>query len=190
MKKGILAAILAVMMMFVAVKPAYAGSINANEDKLLNEFSAVVSEYSGAVGGHDKQYASEARNALNNDLIDLDDAAYGKFSQVIKDCKAILANNNVKTGADGRAVAPQLLSAINGVAKDYNMTVSLKDNGDAVVSITDPSKPGSTAKPVAGTKSNVNQTGFGLAQTALVAGATATILAGAFFVARKNKLFA
>lgn len=194
MKKGIFAALLAVLMMFVAVKPAFAGSINANEDKLLSEFNSVIGEYSSAVGSHADQYKLQARSALNNDAIDLNETAYNEFMQVINTCRGILADNNVITGADGWAVRNQLLSAINDVAKKYNMTVTLKDNGDAVVTISVPadSKSGAPAKTVtvADTKKNVNQTGFGLGQTALVAAAAATVLAGAFFVARKNKLFA
>lgn len=189
MKKGILAAILAVLVMAVAVKPAYAGTINANEDKLLGEFNAVVEEYRGMLGDdHANQYESQARSALSNDAIDLNDAAYGEFTQVIKDAKAVLTSNNVTTSAEASKHSAEMLEIINKVATKYNMKVSLDAKHYAVVTVTNPTT-GKTST-VASTKTAVNQTGFGLAQTAVVAGAAVAVLAGAAFVARKNKLFA
>ena len=72
---------------------------------------------------------------------------------------------------------------INELSEQYGITV--------IVNVAD--RMGElqvNGKTVGTTASGAKQTGFGLAQTAIVAGAATATLAGAFVVARKNRLFA
>ena len=78
---------------------------------------------------------------------------------------------------------PAIAKMINELSEQYGITV--------IVNVAD--RMGElqvNGKTVGTTASGAKQTGFGLAQTAIVAGAATATLAGAFVVARKNRLFA
>ncbi len=178
MKKGLFAFVLAALLSVTFAIPAFAAEINADEQKVYDEFAAVVDGKSWLKDEFKNQYKTEAQNALLK--VDLDANACAEFSQVVKDVDAELAGCNSQKEA--KQHLNTILKIINDVAGKYNMKVSVNAKNYAVVTV--------NGSVVATTATGVNQTGFGLAQTALVLAAAVATLAGAFVVARKNSLFA
>lgn len=174
MKKGFFAVLAAVLLALCVVSTAFAAELNANEQKAYDEFCAILDKYDVANGGwfatsHSKQYKEEARSALLNEAVDLDETAYQEFSDVLKKIDPILAKCNSQRDAWNHY--DEIVGLVNGVANKYGMNVSV-DADDFEAHVV------------------VKQTGFGLAQTAFIAGAAVLVLCGAFAIAKKNNLFA
>lgn len=173
MKKGLFAFLAAVLLALVVATPAFAAGMNSNEQKAYDEFCAILDKYAVSNGGwfdsyHNKQYKEEARSALLHEHIDLDGTAYQEFSDILKKIDPILATCNSEREAWSHY--DEIVKLVNSVANKYDMDVyvTASDHNAHVI---------------------VKQTGFGLAQTATVAAAAGVVLCGAFFVAKKSKLF-
>lgn len=168
------------------VTPAFAAGLSSAEQNLLSEFKTELEYWKGEAGlddNHINQYYAQAEKALN--AVDLSDAACSEFSGVIKDIHGILAGS--KTRADLWKHYEEIANKINNVGAKYyklHVTVNSKDKYATVTW-----EIGGKTSTAASTSSTVKQTGFGLAQTAAVAGVSLAILAGAFVVARKKRLF-
>ena len=191
MKKGLFATILAVLLAFAAVTPAYAtnsdkgGNINAVEDRLLARFDSILKK-DWVTKETRGQYYGEARNALLDSTIDLNSTAEEQFNGALDKIETIL--DGCSSQAEAYKHVDEITGIVNGVSKSYNMTVTVSTAKGHAATVTIAKDGGSTV--VATTAKAVKQTGFGLAQTALVVAASAVALTGAFFVARKNNLFA
>lgn len=184
--KKILAALMAFAMTLAFVTPAFAASLSKAEEDLLAEFKTEL-EYWGTNAGldqaHINQYYGQAQSALT--ALDLSDDACAEFSGVIKKCHSILEGST--TRAQLYSHVDELLSTINPVGAKYyelHVTVNAKTKNATVTY-----KVGNKTSTAASSSSTVKQTGFGLAQTAAVAGVSLAVLAGAFVVARKKQLF-
>ena len=191
MKKRILTLVAAMLLVLAAVTPAFAegvrgnsnkgGGMNGVEEELLGRFDDIMSKYKWFSQSHHDQYKAEARAALVDSRVDLDSAAKGKFNTALDQIEAILDTCN--SDAEAWSHYSEIAGIVNGVSKSYHMTVSADAKDHYATVMID-------GKVVASTKKVVRQTGFGLEQTAIVVVAAAGVLAGTFFVARKNKLFA
>lgn len=174
MKKGLCSLLAAVLLaLVVAVTPAFAAGMNANEQKAYDEFCAILDKYAVSNGGwfdayHNKQYKEEARSALLHQHIDLDQTAYQEFSDILKKIDPILAKCHSEREAWSHY--DEIVKLVNSVANKYDMDVYVtsSDHNAHVV---------------------VKQTGYGLVQTGIVAGASAAVLCVAFFISKKFKLF-
>lgn len=206
MKKKIVAFLATLTMCFSMVTPAFAASLSSGEQKVLKHFDEVLQYWVEATKdskGHEfneehrKQYFTEAENALL--ALDLTDAACDEFYAVVDEVNQVFKDAGCKTREELWACYPKIIDKINSVGKKYyNLHVTVEDkyegevNGHwAKVTYEVPSNNGSGTKKstAASTSGVVKQTGFGLGQTAVVAVAAATMLVGAYVVARKKNLF-
>lgn len=190
--KKILAFFSALVMALAVATPAYAATLSSAEQQVLGEFKTEL-DYWGKTAGLDQdhitQYYSEAEKALN--AVDLSDAACSEFSGVIKQCREILNGSTTKNEMWDHY--SELASAINKVGdKYYSLHVTVNASTKyATVTWKIPTSSGTVKTSTAATTKNVvNQTGAGLGQTVAVAVASAAVLGGAFYVARKKQLFA
>ncbi len=193
MKKGILASVMAMVLSLLMITPAFAAELNSNEEALYDEFCSTVDKYKSALDDNtnypvSSHYKSQAKSALAK--VDLDAGACNEFSGVIKDVDKLL--NGSTTRAQLKAKLPDALSKVNAVANKYGMNVSVGSHGYVTITIEGSDNNGvkkGTSTTVADSSKVTKQTGFGLAQTAVVAGAATAVLAGAVVFARKNQLF-
>ena len=184
MKKNILAGVMALALSFAVATPAFAGTINSNEKTLLDKFGAVVDAQVGRTITQQKAtiFKSAAENALLDDTIDFDEAACKDLSAKVDEVEKYI-NENISTPDQARAKYSEIAGMINKTSEKYYITVLLNPadkNGEVQIN----------GKTIGSTKGIVNQTGAGVAQAAIVAGVATATLGGAFFVARKNQLFA
>lgn len=183
MKKKIVAVFMALAMTFAVVTPAFASGVSSGEQgiidrmvTIMNSLDFIKNDSSSPVG----YYEGQATSALSQ--VDLSDAAIADFNALLDE----LATYVTKYGsyADVKADLANLVAKVNNVANKYGINVVINSYTKKGVSAT------VNGKTVASSKSSVNQTGFGLAQTAAIVAGSAAVLGGAFVVARKKQLFA
>lgn len=184
-KKSIFATVLAVMLAFVFATPAFAGTMNSNEKVVYDKFCAAVDSKIPTLVHQERanSFKSWAEKALTDDSIDLTEDDCNKFSAKIDEVLAYIESNGITDNKAAWDAYPTIAKMINELSEQYGITV--------IVNVAD--RMGElqvNGKTVGTTASGAKQTGFGLAQTAIVAGAATATLAGAFVVARKNRLFA
>lgn len=185
MKKGIFASIFGVLLALVLATPAFAGTMNSSEQAVYDRFCQVVQDKVGILLEQDRadSFKDWAEKALVHDEIDLDQAACDELDDMIDQVLAYIEENGIDTKAEASAAYPEIAKLINTVSEKYGITVvvnaSLKD-GELLVN----------GKPIGTTGDLVNNTGFGLGRTVVVAGTAVAVLCGAYVVARKNRLFA
>ena len=109
--------------------------------------------------------------------------AQSEAGRLVQKVLAYIEDNGIADNKAAWDAYPAIAKMINELSEQYGITV--------IVNVAD--RMGElqvNGKTVGTTASGAKQTGFGLAQTAIVAGAATATLAGAFVVARKNRLFA
>lgn len=186
MKKKVMAIFMAFAMTLGIVSPAFAAGLSSAEQNLLSEFKTELDYWNKQAGldpEHISQYYAQAEKALN--AVDLTDAACSEFSGVIKDVHNLLGNASSKSELWSHY--GEIADKINAVGAKYyklHVTVDAKDKYATVTWEID----GKTST-AANTGKTVKQTGFGLAQTAAVAGGALAVLVGTGVVARKKQLF-
>ena len=184
-KKSIFATVLAVMLAFVFATPALAGTMNSNEKVVYDKFCAAVDSKIPTLVHQERanSFKSWAEKALTDDSIDLTEDDCNKFSAKIDEVLAYIESNGITDNKAAWDAYPTIAKMINELSEQYGITVTVNvadRMGELQVN----------GKTVETTATGAKQTGFGLAQTAIVAGAATATLAGAFVVARKNRLFA
>lgn len=194
--KKILAFFSALVVALTVATPAYAATLSSAEQSVLGEFKTEL-EYWGKNAqldqDHIDQYYSEAKRAL--EAVDLSDAGCTEFSGVIKEIHGIFGGATTKSQLWSHYT--EAANAINKVGEKYyklHVTVDASTKYAKVtweIPSTDAAGNTTTKTSTAATTSKVvKQTGFGLGQTVAVTVASAAVLGGAFFVARKKQLFA
>lgn len=186
-KKSLIATLMAVLLCAVFATPAFAGTMNSNETEIYNKFCNCVDSKVPQLLGEQRagSFKGWAEKTLTNDEIDLDKAACDELNAKLDEVMAYIDDpaNGIVDRPTASAAYPTIAKMINEVSEKYGMTVvvenTLKD-GKVLVN----------GKVVGDTKNTVNQTGFGLTQTVVVSAAAVATLCGAYFVARKNRLFA
>ena len=173
------------MLAFVFATPAFAGTMNSNEKVVYDKFCAAVDSKIPTLVHQERanSFKSWAEKALTDDSIDLTEDDCNKFSAKIDEVLAYIEDNGIADNKAAWDAYPAIAKMINELSEQYGITV--------IVNVAD--RMGElqvNGKTVGTTASGAKQTGFGLAQTAIVAGAATATLAGAFVVARKNRLFA
>ena len=182
MKKGLLAFLLVALLTICAAFPAMAASgLNSSEEDLYNYFKEQVNSKSWLSKELKTNYLSESENALTK--VDLDAAACKDLKGAVDAVMKILNDNKVSSLKEAQKFHDDFLAAVNPVAGKYNMKVELDyATGVAKVYV--------NGSVVADTKSTVNQTGFGTAQTVALSAVIAIAAAGAFIVIRRRNLAA
>jgi len=173
------------MLAFVFATPALAGTMNSNEKVVYDKFCAAVDGKVPTLLNQNRanSFKSWAEKALTDDSFDLTEADCNQFSAKIDEVLAYIENNGINSTDAALKAYPTIAKMINELSEKYGITVLVNPAdhmGELQVN----------GKTVGTTSTGAKQTGFGLAQTAVVAGAAAATLAGAFVVARKNRLFA
>lgn len=186
MKKRVLAFLMAIALSFAFVTPAFAAGLSTGEQNLLKEFKEEMQYWQTNAKldtNHINQYYGQAETALT--AVDLTDAACSEFSAAIKEIHTMLEGS--KTRADLWKHHTEMESLLNNIgAKYYKLHVTVDTTTKNATVTWEINGKQSTA---ASTASVVKQTGFGLGQTAAVAGVSVAVLVAAYAVARKKQLF-
>ncbi len=171
MNKKFWTVLLALVAVLAMSMTAFAASgVSADEQALLDKFGGVVDKWAAAVeatgDSRVAQYKGEAENALTK--VELDKAACDDLAATIDAVDKLLTDKNVKTKADLKAAADEVVALVNKTSQKYNMTVQLSAKEEAKVLIGN--------DVAASNKGLVNKTGADLTATAVVV----LILAAAF----------
>ena len=210
MKTRIVTLLMAIALVVAMAIPTLAASgINENEQKLLDEFSAVLdkyefpkqedypdikySDYGKVAGTYDvkAQYLKVAKEALEKADVNAD--GYAKLSQAIKDVDAKLT---ATAGGDPKnldrhaaiGVWPECQKIVNDAAKSSGMSIDIeKDPKTGYITIKVETPQGSVKTNTAPT---VKSTGFNAAATYGVVAVLAVALLGGVALIRRNHLLA
>lgn len=186
LKNKIAAFVLTLLMsVSVAVPSAFAADMNKNEEKAYDEFCAVLDRFEARTNfDHAGQYKAEAKKALLDSRIDLDATAVSKFSEVLSKVDSIFEDCN--TQAEAWARRDEIVPAVNKVANQYNMTVTVDaKTKDAKVTINGDTIASTSSNSSSGTKI-VKQTGFSVGQSLTVAAMAGVSLVIAFAITRRG----
>lgn len=179
---------------------AFAASLSASEQKVLDKFEAELDYWvknTNFPEDHKEQYYHEAKNALL--AVDLSDTGCTEFEGAIDEIHQIFKKYDCKTAHDLWEHHEEIAKCINDIgAKYYKLTITFYDgkntydgkNGTHWAKVTWTDQSGTTHTVATTGGSVVKQTGFDLTRTAVVTVASGVVLVGAYFIARKMRLFA
>lgn len=199
MIKRILAFFAVAVVALSMVSPAYAASLSTAEQAVLDKFDDELAYWVKNTDfdkEHKQQYYTEARNALL--AVDLTDAACKEFEGVVDQVHQVFVDNDCKTRHDLWLCYPKIAPIINTVgSKYYKLRVTVSDHQFS--SSRKGWCDGHWAKvtyelnnktyTAVSTSRVVKQTGFDLTRTAMVTAASALVLAVAYIISRKMRLF-
>lgn len=174
-KKIIAVSVSAVMMLAMSVSAFAAGTVDANEQAVLNELTAKNVPAS---------YVSQAKNYFEKDDVSLTEDQAKTIVTNIDDASAIASAANIKSKADlekaSQATIDSLLAKVEAAAKVVDLTVSYNAKSGAVT-VTD--KSGNT---VATTNVGTKKTGADSMSTVAVVSFLGLAVAALAVVTKKN----
>lgn len=181
--KKMIGVILATAICLTSSVTAFAAGLSAEEKLLLDKLKAGV-EVDGTVVKVPAEFLTQAENELKKNGTDITADQAAIVSKKMDEVLAVAQANNVKSIADMKAIASEVLPLVEEAATAVGYTVAY-DAAASNFSVTDPN-----GETVFSTKDVINQTGFDMTTTAAVGGSLVVLLAACVVVANKKKLFA